>query len=149
VMARFPRRPLIALALTLVLWVTPAAALGAALNSTIIAIANPSPAPDASFGLAVASISDVNGDGTADFGAGAPGADRAYFLSGADRTVMRTITDPENQPGNNFGFSLASVGDVDGDGVADVAVGARGLDNVIPIPCPIDPCVTPAYQGRA
>ena len=91
----------------------------------------------------------MNADGEADFAVGAPGADRVDVYSGATRTRIRSILDPENHPGNDFGFALADVGDVNGDGVADLAVGARGIDNYVPLPCVIPPCDATPEQGRA
>lgn len=85
------------------------------------------------FGQSVASAGDVNGDGFGDFivGAGAPlgraneGYARVYFGS-----VTGIATDPvtlvEGRAGECFGSSVAGVGDMDGDGYGDVAVGVRG-----------------------
>ena len=107
--------------------------VGAApLNTTLVTIPNSAPAPGAQFGLAVQPIGDVNADGVADFAVGAPGSDRVDVYSGATRMSIRSIVDPENHPGNDFGFALADVGDVSGDGVSDLAVGARGIDNYFP-----------------
>lgn len=106
----------------------------AAINTTVVTIPNPAPAAGAQFGLAVQPTGDVNADGVADFAVGPPGGDRVDVYSGATRTRIRSIVDPENHPGNNFGFALADVGDVNGDGVADLAVGARG--STIPFPSP-------------
>lgn len=126
----------------------PAAA--AAFNTTVIQIANPSPAPDERFGGSVASIADLNGDGTSDIIIGAPGADRVYVLSGADRSVIREIGDPDGLTGNDFGFAVAAPGDMNGDGVPDLAVTARGVPNLLPIPCPVEPCPPPSPGlGRA
>ena len=86
-----------------------------------------------SFGDSVASA-DVNGDGYADLVVGAygapsasSGAGRAYvYLGGAaglSGTPATTLTGPDGANGN-FGWSVASAGDVDGDGYADLAVGA-------------------------
>lgn len=126
------------------------APVGAApINTTVVTIPNPTPAAGAQFGLAVQPTGDVNADGVADFAVGAPGADRVDVYSGATRTPIRSIVDPENHPGNDFGFALADVGDVNGDGVADLAVGARGIDNSFPLPCVILPCTPTPDQGRA
>jgi hypothetical protein len=98
-------------------------------------IANPSPAPGATFGKAVAGIGDVNGDGIGDLVIGAPGADKVYVLSGKDQSLLRTISDPDGLSKYHFGATVVAVGDWDGDGVADFAVGAPGIPNVVPQPC--------------
>ena len=140
-------RFLVVAAVAGLVFVAPASA--APLNPALTTIANPTPAAGARFGLAVESTGDVTGDGIADFAVGAPGADRVDVYSGATRTRIRSITDPENKPGNDFGFSLANVGDLNGDGVADLAVGASGVLGYLPLPC-LDPCPpAPPEQGRA
>ncbi len=127
------------------------AVMAAPLNHSIVEVANPAPAADARFGNVVASTGDVNGDGVSDFAVGAPGADLVFVFSGATRALIRQIADPENAPGNRFGFAVIGTGDVNGDGVADIAVGAPGNNLAIPIPCPLDPqdCPPPSpAQGR-
>ena len=116
---------------------------------TVTTIAEPDAQADAQFGYAVEPTGDVNADGVADFAVGAPGADRVDVFSGATRTKIRSITDPENKPGNGFGFSLANVGDVNGDGVADLAVGSRGDPFAFVLPCLNPPCAADPGQGRA
>ncbi|HET6203975.1 MAG TPA: integrin alpha, partial [Planctomycetota bacterium] len=81
-------------------------------------------------GYAVANAGDVNGDGTADAIVGAPlqngpaGADsgKVYVLSGPDGSLLFSVTG--EAPGDRFGFAVAGAGDVNGDGRADVIVGA-------------------------
>ena len=88
--------------------------------------------PSARFGFALASIHDVNDDGVPDLVVGAPTADfgdlsnrgSAFIFSGADGMLLRTLTDPAPLQDAFFGAALISPGDVDGDGIADVAVGA-------------------------
>ena len=101
----------------------------------------PSPAlfgPDGAgghFGRSAASAGDVNGDGFADLLVGADraagNAGRAYvYLGGATGLASApatTLTGPDSDAGTeSFGFSAASAGDVNGDGYADVVVGAFG-----------------------
>ncbi|MCG3132984.1 MAG: hypothetical protein HMLKMBBP_00070 [Planctomycetes bacterium] len=83
-------------------------------------------------GNIVAPAGDVDGDGTGDLIAGAPvpqapgqAAPRAGYvvlLSGKTGAVLRRIEG--EAPGDQFGLKACGVGDVDGDGRADVAVSA-------------------------
>ncbi len=97
----------------------------------------------------MAAIGDVDGDGVGDLALGAPGADEVFVLSGANRSVIHTIADPDGESGFRFGHSVVGVGDVDGDGVEDIGVGARGDDLLLPLPCVEDPCAPDPLQGRA
>ena len=75
--------------------------------------------------LAVASAGDVNGDGYGDVVVGATGKLRyIYFGSAAGiRTApSETLVGPDI--GSGFGDAVAGAGDVNGDGYADVVVGA-------------------------
>lgn len=76
--------------------------------------------------VALASAGDVNADGYADLVVGFPGEDRALLFTGSpaglstEPTVLRA---PDGVSGG-FGAAVAGVGDFDGDGYADVVVGA-------------------------
>jgi hypothetical protein len=81
------------------------------------------------FGTGVAGLGDVDGDGHDDFAVGAPleddggpDAGSVRVFSGRTGAVLRTLLG--DGPGDRFGFSVAGPGDVDGDGFADVLVGA-------------------------
>jgi FG-GAP repeat protein/VCBS repeat protein len=80
--------------------------------------------PGAGFGIAVARAGDVDGDGLDDFAVGAPfnGNGAVYIYSGATGAMLRTLSGPS--AGSLFGQSIADVGDVDGDGIRDLAIGA-------------------------
>jgi PKD repeat protein len=89
------------------------------------------------FGYAVAPAGDLNGDQYDDvvvgaYGAGGAGRTYVYYGGpGLDGTADRTFAGED--PGDNFGLSVAPAGDVDGDGNVDLIVGgvrndAAGLD---------------------
>ena len=80
------------------------------------------------FGLALAGVGDVDGDGVPDLAVGAPEQGRVFLFSGATGQRLRTLNNPTPQAGARFGRALAGVGDVDGDGVPDLTVGAPGQD---------------------
>jgi FG-GAP-like repeat/FG-GAP repeat len=78
-----------------------------------------------SFGQSVASAGDVNGDGFADLVVGAGAS--AYVYYGSDNGLVTSATPAELIQGSmQFGFSVASAGDVNGDGYADIVVGDPG-----------------------
>lgn len=87
---------------------------------------------DEDFGSAVCGPGDVNGDGYADLVVGSPGAqlDRGaltLYLGSAEGLTLSTRTVPFDADTTNFvGFPVAPAGDVDGDGYADLLVGAVG-----------------------
>lgn len=122
----------------------------AVLRATVIPISTPTSVAGARFGESVAGLGDVNGDGVGDLIIGAPGADRVFMLSGATLAVLRTMVDP-NGTGNLFGHTVANAGDVNGDGVDDIAVGAPGpVPGPLPLPCALPPCPPPDPAfGRA
>jgi hypothetical protein len=84
-----------------------------------------------SFGAAVTSAGDVNGDGYADVLVGAPGASggagRAFLFLGSATglgAAPATTLKGADAPGESHGITVASAGDVNGDGFGDVLVGA-------------------------
>ncbi|MEP6898471.1 MAG: FG-GAP-like repeat-containing protein [Rhodanobacter sp.] len=78
-------------------------------------------------GNGVEAAGDVDRDGVPDVIAGAPGAGKAYVLSGKDGSVLRTLS---GHPGDKgFGTAVAGIGDLDGDGYPELAVGAPASAN--------------------
>ena len=146
-----PRRSGLLVGSILALLVASSAARAGTLS--VARIENPAPSADAAFGMSVAGLGDVDGDGCDDLAVGAPGADIAYILSGcAPFDVIHAIPDPDGESGNNFGFAVAAVGDLDSDGAPDLVVGAPGDFMSLPLPCPLEPpeCPPPSpVYGRA
>jgi len=91
------------------------------------------------FGNSVASAGDVNNDGYGDVIIGARVYDnqannegRAYVYLGSSSGLAGSAVwtmDPTDQASAEFGFSVASAGDVNNDGYDDVIVGAYKYDN--------------------
>lgn len=102
----------------------------------------------ARFGAAVANIGDLDKDGIDDLVVGAPGEDLTYssrelainagsiyvlFMNSngsvKSHTRINGLTNggPRSFNGDEFGFSLAGIGDLDGDSYPDIAVGAPGI----------------------
>jgi hypothetical protein len=97
------------------------------------------------FGQSVVAIGDLDGDGRSEVAVGAPGTDDAYTKAGAvwilslnaDGTVKSEQKISATSGGfaglleknDRFGTSIAGLGDLDGDGVEDIAVGADGDDD--------------------
>lgn len=110
-------------------------------GSLIRTLISPAGDPSGNFGVAVDGIGDVSGDGVPDLVVGAlnedhPGIDnagRAYILSGASGAVLHTLESPVAEVNGAFGNEVAAIGDITGDGIDDVAVGAF-FEEVDPAP---------------
>ena len=93
------------------------------------------------FGWSVANIGDLDGDGVNDLASGAPldrardqGAVHIMFMNtdGSIKSSVESNSGTSNHCTSNtydyLGTSIAGIGDLDGDGVNDMAVGAWGDD---------------------
>jgi len=78
-------------------------------------------------GIGVECAGDTNADGTADVVAAAPGAGKAYVYSGKDGKILLTLG--AGDPNEMFGRHASGAGDINGDGYADVIIGAPGNNN--------------------
>jgi len=82
-----------------------------------------------SLGASLAALGDLNGNGVIEYAVGSP-----YFSTpgvpnrgkvdvwGVDGTLLFSILG--NAAGDNFGFSVAALGDVNGDQISDILIGA-------------------------
>lgn len=100
--------------------------------SAAVVFTHPNPQAGAEFGSSMAFVGDINGDGVPDLLVGAPKQDiganaeqgQAYLISGATGGLILTLNNPFSQAGSRFGISVASAGDINGDGKNDLLVGA-------------------------
>ncbi len=115
---------------------------GSVKSSTLIASSvhgGPMLRDGAKFGSSVAAVGDLNGDGVTDLAVGAEGDDvdslqkgAVYILlMNANGTVQASTRIASNTNGgpklatlNHFGHAVAAIGDLDQDGIEDLAVGA-------------------------
>lgn len=95
---------------------------------------------DSGHGLAIASIGDINGDGIEDIAIGTSTEENIGHAKGAIYILLMNSTGiasyvriadgtqgfaPDDMPADaNFGKSIASLGDIDSDGIAELEVGA-------------------------
>ncbi len=109
------------------------------LSATPITLTNPGSDLSVSFGSSVSSAGDVNGDGYTDVIIGTQteadtvGDGKVYLYLGSSAGLESAPTTLAVPGGSNggFGYFVTAAGDLDGDGFADVAVGAPGVLNEI------------------
>ncbi|MEZ5895350.1 MAG: hypothetical protein R3C40_08325 [Parvularculaceae bacterium] len=92
-------------------------------------------------GYSTAEAGDINGDGIDDVIIGAPGGDEAYVVFGSSSGFSANINLGSLNGSNGFritttsggsslGSAVASAGDINGDGIGDVIVGAPAANGV-------------------
>jgi len=120
-------------------------------GTLLFSLFDPAEQEEGHFGISVAALGDVDSDGVADFVVGADGKDiggggsspaeeegtpnvgQAFVFSGKTGALIRTLDDPVDgysAAGAGFGSAVANIGDVNSDGVTDIAVGAPGKAQV-------------------
>ncbi len=93
------------------------------------------------YGSSVATAGDVNGDGYSDILVGAPGFDDPLDAEGTARLYLGSADGPaleedgrtvsiDSLASHQFGYSVASAGDVNGDGYSDLIVGAPRFTDI-------------------
>lgn len=98
-------------------------------------LVSPNLETDDLYGSSLAAVPDINGDGVADITVGAPmdspstspqGCGRVYLYSGATGQLIRKLIPPSPQYLGQFGYAVAGLRDLNGDGAGEIAVGAPG-----------------------
>ncbi len=108
--------------------------LGGASMNNVADVTMTGEAASSQFGYSVSDAGDVNGDGYSDVIAGAynysSSTGRAYiYFGGASMNNTADVTMTGESAFSNFGNSVSSAGDVNGDGYSDVIAGAYGYNS--------------------
>ena len=75
------------------------------------------------FGFSVSADGDVNGDGLSDILVGTAVAGRAYLFFGSSTFAAGAPAVVFSGASTGFGFTVAQIGDIDNDGLPDIAIG--------------------------
>lgn len=100
---------------------------------TTFAMLSPTPELSGYFGVSVAGVSDVDGDGRTDILVGAKlenptgspnDCGRVHLYSGKTGLLLRNFASPNQVSDGRFGWGVGAIPDVDGDGRGDIVIGA-------------------------
>lgn len=105
------------------------------------------------FGISVDVAGDLNADGVRDFWVGDPsnragqitGGGKAWAICGSTGSTLHRIDSPSDALG--FGWTVVSIGDIDGDGVIDIAVGCWLMSSVPQPPATSESADTSQREG--
>jgi len=122
-------------------------------------VESPNPQLKGRWSERLATVPDLDGDGVnellvadpSESFSGFPNAGRVYMQDGDTRKFMYQIDSPEIQAGAKFGFFISVIGDVNGDGKADFAVGtdAQNVDAKTGLSCTPGTTNCNKRQGKA
>ena len=129
-------------------------------NYAISVLDDPTPAPIGNFSTSSAGVGNLAGDFHKELLIGAYGphapqvvndvVNDVHFFDATHGTPLQTISDPANQEEAGFGRALAPLGDLNGDGFLDFAVGSGGYGGGTCSPCtPSDPAQGRVYIFRS
>ena len=102
-------------------------------GAAIFSLYSPNEEEYGHFGASILGIEDVNGDGLGDILVGAPDesleggpqdAGRVYLFDGPTTALLRWFHSPSPDAFGGFGSSVASAPDLNGDGIAEILIGA-------------------------
>jgi hypothetical protein len=104
-------------------------------------IDSPEPQARASFGFFISAFGDADGDGKTDIAIGTDsqnvggntGQGKAFVFSGANGRLLYDVDNPRPPPDGRFGSRIGRAGDIAGNGVPEIIVGASNND--IPAGC--------------
>jgi hypothetical protein len=124
----------------------------------------PRPQADAHFAFFIQNVGDVNGDNRDDIAVGTDAQDvganvdqgMAWLFSGANGHLLRTFNNPRPQAFARFGSRIGNAGDLTGDGVNEIIIGASsndvptGCGQVSPLPanCHVDQGQAFIFNGK-